>query len=71
LGAQLRRVLAELPEPQGTVFSLRFLCEWTYEEIARELGMTVSAVGVMIHRTRGHLRERLASLVARPNEVEP
>ena len=71
LGAQLRRVLAELPEPQNTVFSLRFLSEWSYAEIARELGMTVSAVGVMIHRTRGHLRERLASLVARPNEVEP
>ena len=71
LGARLRRILAELSEPQGTVFSLRFLSEWSNEEIARELGMTANAVAVMIHRTRGHLKERLASLVARPEEVEP
>ena len=71
LGAQLRRVLAELPEPQGTVFSLSLLNDWSYEEIARELGMTANAVGVMIHRTRGQLKQRLASLVARPEEVEP
>jgi RNA polymerase sigma-70 factor, ECF subfamily len=71
LGAQLRRVLAELPEPQGTVFSLRFLDEWSYDQIAEELGMTTSAVGVMIHRTRGQLKQRLASLADQPNEVQP
>jgi len=60
-----------LPEPQGTVFSLSLLNAWSYEEIARELGMTANAVGVMIHRTREQLKQRLASIVARPEEVEP
>jgi DNA-directed RNA polymerase specialized sigma24 family protein len=60
-----------LPEPEGVIFSLRVLNEWSYEQIARELAMTTGAVGVAIHRTRARLKERLASLVARPEEVEP
>ncbi len=71
LGVRLQRLLAQLPEPQGTVFSLRFLSEWSYEEIARELGLTVSAVGVMIHRTRGELKDRLGPFVATPDEAQP
>jgi RNA polymerase sigma-70 factor (ECF subfamily) len=69
LGAWLRRVLAELPQPEGVIFSLRALNEWSYEQIARELGMTTSAVGVAIHRTRARLKERLASRITRPEEV--
>jgi len=69
LGAWLRRVLAELPQPEGVLFSLRVLNEWSYEQIAREMGMTASAVGVAIHRTRVRLKERLASLITRPGEV--
>ena len=69
LGAWLRRVLAQLPQPEGVIFSLRVLNEWSYEQIARELAMTTSAVGVAIHRTRARLKERLASRITRPEEV--
>jgi RNA polymerase sigma factor (sigma-70 family) len=70
LGARLRTVLSELPAEQSLVFALWHLGDLSYEEIAREVGLTPSAVGVVLHRTRERLKERLASLVAKPpNEV--
>lgn len=51
--------IAQLPERQAEAFSLRELGDWSYQQIADQFGMTVSAVGVMLHRTRQKLQELL------------
>ena len=58
--AQLRRALADLSAQQAEVFCLRFINDMSYREIARELGIKINAVGVLLHRARATLRERLA-----------
>ena len=60
----LRKALALLPEQQAVVFSLRFLEGLTYEQIAESLGLTSSAVGVLIHRARGRLRQLMTAAAA-------
>jgi RNA polymerase sigma-70 factor (ECF subfamily) len=59
--AQLRRALACLPAQQAEVFCLRFMNDMSYREISRELGLTANAVGVLLHRARVTLREKLTS----------
>lgn len=60
LAASLRAALSELPTQQAEVFCMRFLSELTYRDIARLLGMSTSAVGVLLHRARSRLREVLS-----------
>ena len=60
ISARVRSELAALPPAQAEVCCLRFLEEWTYEEIAVELNMTVNHVGVLLNRARASLRDRLA-----------
>ena len=50
MAALLRVALADLPRRQGEAYCLRHLNGMSYEEIAAELNMTVSAVGVALHR---------------------
>ena len=59
LAARLRAVLAELPAGQAQAFCLRVLDELSYEQIAQAMGVSVSQVGVLLHRARARLRERL------------
>ena len=66
LSARLRDALADLPGRQADVFCLYSLEGWAYAEIAEELGLSVDAVGVMLHRARARLRVALA--VERPAE---
>jgi RNA polymerase sigma-70 factor (ECF subfamily) len=61
LAAELRAALARLPARSAEVFCLSELEDWSYSDIAREFGLTTSAVGVLIHRTRRRLQELLAS----------
>ena len=68
LSERLRTALAHLPEQQGQVFCLRFLENQSYREIARQLEIKSSAVGVLLHRARSRLRE-LLSTVLTENEV--
>ena len=68
LSDRLRTALAHLPEQQGQVFCLRFLENQSYREIAKQLTIKTSAVGVLLHRARGRLRELLSSVLAE-NEV--
>jgi len=71
LSARLRQALAALPDRQAEVFSLRCLDEMSYRDIARQLGIRTSAVGVLLHRARSRLRELLAPAeAARSVEVE-
>jgi RNA polymerase sigma-70 factor (ECF subfamily) len=62
LAGQLRNALARLPPRQAEVFCLHCLEEWSYQEIARHLELSIDAVGVLLHRARRQLRQLLAAL---------
>jgi RNA polymerase sigma-70 factor (ECF subfamily) len=61
---RLRTVLAKIPSQQAELFCLHCLEDWSYQEIADELGISTSRVGVLIHRARSKLAKLLAA--ARP-----
>lgn len=63
LAAGLRKALVELPPRQAQVFCLHHLESWSYREIAGRLAISVDSVGVLLHRARRRLRDRLATLV--------
>jgi len=75
LGDHLREALAHLDERQAQVFCLACLDGLSYAEIADQLGLTVSHVGVLLNRARCQLRERLRghepAAARRPEEVQP
>jgi len=52
----LRKALTRLPQQQAVAFSLRFLEDLSYEQIAEALGLSSSAVGVLIHRAKSKLQ---------------
>jgi RNA polymerase sigma-70 factor (ECF subfamily) len=54
-GAGLRRALDTLGDPCREVLELRYFGDLSYEEIARELGLTVKAAGSRIHKCLGRL----------------
>ena len=64
LSRRLRSALTELPDGQAEVFCLRCLNELSYREIARQLGIKPSAVGVLLHRARARLRQLLSAVTA-------
>lgn len=59
---EMKRAIAELPEPYGTVAELYFLGELTYPEIASRLGCPIGTVRSRLHRARRTLRKRLWTL---------
>jgi RNA polymerase sigma factor (sigma-70 family) len=71
----LRAALAQLDARQAQVFCLACLDGLSYTEIAEQLGLTVSHVGVLLTRARVGLRARLRSHepadARRPEEVGP
>lgn len=56
---QLDALMNELPERYRTMIELRFMGEYSYEEIAEKLGMPIGTVKTQIHRAR----ERLCALI--------
>lgn len=63
LAAHLRWALGQLPPQQAEVFCLRVMGDMSYRAIARQLGLSTSAVGVVLHRTRSRLGELLAPVL--------
>jgi RNA polymerase sigma-70 factor, ECF subfamily len=61
LGERLRAALTTLPPQQAEAFCLHALDGWSYAEVADQLGLSVDHVGVLLHRARKQLRERLAA----------
>jgi RNA polymerase sigma-70 factor (ECF subfamily) len=59
LADHLRRALAELDPGQAQVFCLACLDDFSYRDIAEDLGLTVNHVGVLLNRAKSSLRERL------------
>ena len=63
LSARLRDALTHLPPKQADAFCLHCLEGWSYREVAEQLDESVDHVGVLIHRARAALRERIASII--------
>lgn len=61
LSSRLRDALSELPPRQAEAFCLFCLEGWTYEQIGGHLGCTIDNVGVLLHRARAALRQRLSA----------
>ncbi|MHC4746463.1 MAG: RNA polymerase sigma factor [Planctomycetota bacterium] len=57
LAGWLRRSLAQLRPQEAQVFCLRFLNGMSYRRIAKEVGITTSATGVLLHRARRKLQD--------------
>jgi RNA polymerase sigma-70 factor (ECF subfamily) len=74
LASELRLALSHIPGKQAEVFCLHCLEDWSYEEIARHARLSVTAVGVLLHRARKRLRGLLGSFreeAAMPIRVVP
>jgi len=63
LSDRLRQALTALPAKQAQAFCLFYLEGWDYQQIAPQIGASVNAVGVLLHRARRRLRELLGDLV--------
>lgn len=59
LAEHLCEALAELDPKQARAFCLARLEGFSYREIARQMGMTVNHVGVLLNRAKSALRTRL------------
>jgi RNA polymerase sigma-70 factor (ECF subfamily) len=64
LSERLRNALAELPVKQAEAFCLFNLEGWTYQEIGAQLNVSIDNVGVLLHRARAKLRQRLSQVGA-------
>jgi RNA polymerase sigma-70 factor (ECF subfamily) len=59
LANRLRAAIADLPDREATVFSLRHFAELTNPQIAQALDITSDAVAVALHKARAKLKQSL------------
>lgn len=59
LSAELRCALQQLPQRDAEVVCMRFLNELSYEQIAKDLSISVGHVGMILSRAREKLRSLL------------
>lgn len=65
---RVRSELGHLPPRQAEAFWLVCVENRTYEEVAQQMGLQRNAVGVLVHRARQHMRDKLNSYnSARPS----
>lgn len=65
--AWLQDALTRLSPRAAEAFALRYLEELDNQEIARMLGMSESAIGVLLHRTRTQLQKDYEQKLGRPD----
>ncbi len=58
----VRGELASLPSPQAQAFWLVSVEQRSYEEVATQMEIERNHVGVLVHRARKHLQQRLTRL---------
>lgn len=63
LSDRLRLALTHLPPKQADAFCLHCLEGWSYPEVAEQMNESVDNVGVLIHRARAALKQRIASIL--------
>src|SRR5262245_26492287 len=66
LAEELRQALTQLPQQQAEAFCLHALDGWSYRDVAEQLGLSIDAVGVLLHRARQRLRALLADTLDAP-----
>jgi RNA polymerase sigma-70 factor (ECF subfamily) len=59
---RLRRAVADLPNREACVFTLRYFGEMSNTEIAAELEISTGAVAVALHKSRARIREALTEV---------
>lgn len=59
LADRLRQAVAQLPQREAAVFSLRYFDELSYQEIASSLEITTGAVAQALHKARAKLESML------------
>jgi RNA polymerase sigma-70 factor (ECF subfamily) len=69
LADRLRWAIAELPDREASVFSLRYFGEMANNEIARMLGISTDAAGVALHKARKRLTELLGLQATAPTRA--
>lgn len=57
----VRKALERLAERDVEVLLLKYAEDWSYDDIAKHLGVSHSAVEARLHRARQRLRDRLAA----------
>lgn len=60
LAGRLREAIGQLPPQEAKAFSLRYLSEMSYRQIAKELNINTNTAGVLLHRAKAKLRKALA-----------
>jgi len=58
----VQQALFELPPQDAEIMLLKYTEDWSYRELSRHLGLTVSAVEARLHRARERMRRALARL---------
>lgn len=58
----VRKALSQLPGQDAEILMLKYTENWNYHQIARQLGISHSAVEARLHRARRRLREELVAL---------
>jgi RNA polymerase sigma-70 factor, ECF subfamily len=64
MSERLRSALAHLPPKQADAFCLHCLEGWSYREVAEQMNESVDHVGVLVHRARADLRERIGFILS-------
>ena len=58
----IRRALERLPERDAEILLLKYTENWSYHQIATNLGVSHSAVEARLHRARGRMRQELTTM---------
>lgn len=58
----VRQSLAMLPTRDAEIMLLKYSEEWSYQQLAEHLGLSVSAVEARLHRARQKMRQALCRL---------
>jgi RNA polymerase sigma-70 factor (ECF subfamily) len=66
----LLRLINRLPSSFRIVFVMRYLHEWSTEETANTLGITVAATKTRLLRARRHLQQQLGKRHERVDKTE-
>jgi RNA polymerase sigma-70 factor (ECF subfamily) len=68
---QLRQGLSRLARRDAEILLLKYTEDWSYQQLARHLGISPSAVEARLHRARQRLREALIQVEAGSALVGP
>jgi RNA polymerase sigma factor (sigma-70 family) len=61
-GAMVRQALETLPQRDAEIMLLKYTEDWSYQQLAEHLGLSISAVEARLHRARQKMRQALYRL---------